>query len=125
MDEFLAKSGVGRCQGLKEAAEVVAKVGFKMFLGVAANVANWSSDESEFSLILDENPLAEFVDLPKEYQSLFFSNILCGVIRGALEMVHMKVECRFLKDVLRGDDCTEMRVLFKEMLSEARPINDE
>ena len=34
-----------------------------------------------------ENPLAEFVELPPQYQGLNYSNLLCGVIRGALEMV--------------------------------------
>lgn len=44
---------------------------------------------SWFTLILDENPLAEFVELPEEALDggLWFSNVLCGVIRGALEMV--------------------------------------
>jgi hypothetical protein len=38
---------------------------------------------------LDENPLAEFVELPEEALEggLWFSNVLCGVLRGALEMV--------------------------------------
>jgi hypothetical protein len=38
---------------------------------------------------LDENPLAEFVELPEEAieNGLWFSNVLCGVLRGALEMV--------------------------------------
>jgi hypothetical protein len=40
-------------------------------------------------LTLDENPLAEFVELPDEVLEggLWFSNVLCGIIRGALEMV--------------------------------------
>lgn len=44
---------------------------------------------SSFTLTLDENPLAEFVELPEEALEgeLWFSNVLCGVIRGALEMV--------------------------------------
>jgi trafficking protein particle complex subunit 3 len=44
---------------------------------------------SSFTLTLDENPLAEFVELPEEVLEggLWFSNVLCGVIRGALEMV--------------------------------------
>ena len=59
-----------------------------MFLGVTATVANYDANKKEFSLILDENPLAEFVELPDEYKdSLWYCNIYCGVIRGALEMV--------------------------------------
>ena len=111
---------------MKETAEVISKVGFKMFLGITANVGNWSADEKEFSLLLDENPFTEFVDLPEQYQDLLYTNILCGVIRGALEMVQMRVECRFVADALRpGDDTTEIRVYFKEYLSESAPINDE
>lgn len=52
---------------------------------------------------------AEFVELPPQYSGLLYSNILCGVIRGALEMVQMKVSCRSVRDVLRGDDVNEIR----------------
>lgn len=40
--------------------------------------------------MFDENPLADFVELPDDGRAqdeLWFSNILCGVLRGALEMV--------------------------------------
>jgi hypothetical protein len=65
-------------------------VGFKIFLNVAPTVTNWSSDNNQFSLIFDENPLADFVELPDDGRAqdeLWFSNILCGVLRGSLEMV--------------------------------------
>ena len=44
-----------------------------------------------FTLTLDENPLAEFVELPEDALEggLWFSNVLCGVLRGALEMVRV------------------------------------
>ena len=63
------------------------QVGFKTFLGVVPTVANWNQTNDEFSLILDQNPLTDFVELPEEHPNLFYSNILCGAIRGALEMV--------------------------------------
>jgi hypothetical protein len=72
------------------------QVGFKMFLGVSATVSNWSADGSECSLILDDNPLVDFVELPDTCQGLFYCNILCGVIRGALEMVKSSTEIPFL-----------------------------
>lgn len=40
-----------------------------------------------FVQVLTDNPLADFVELPDEYRSLRYSNLLPGVIRGALEMV--------------------------------------
>jgi hypothetical protein len=37
--------------------------------------------------VMTDNPLADFVELPEEYRPLCYSNLLPGVIRGALEMV--------------------------------------
>lgn len=60
-----------------------------MFLNITPTVSNWSSDNKEFSLIFEENPLTDFVELPDEALEggLWYSNIYCGVLRGALEMV--------------------------------------
>ena len=116
IDEFLAKAQISTCSNFGETAEVISKVGFKMFLGITAEVVNVSSHE--FSLQLMENPLAEFVELPEQYGSLAYSNILCGVLRGALEMVQMRVECTLTKDALWGDEVTEIRIVLKEMMEE-------
>ena len=54
--------------------------------------------------------MAEFVELPPSaYGVLWYSNVLCGVLRGALEMVQMRVEAQFVKDVLQGDEVSEIR----------------
>lgn len=58
-----------------------------MFLGTSPVVTNWSPAGDEFSLLLESNPLTEFVELPEGHSNLNYSNILCGVLRGALEMV--------------------------------------
>ncbi|GAK64994.1 transport protein particle complex subunit [Moesziomyces antarcticus] len=81
----------------------------------------------EFSLILDENPLAEFVELPQDAAAggLWFSNVLAGVLRGALEMVQMQTECFFVSDTLRGDETTELRVRLLKHLDEEAPIADD
>lgn len=63
------------------------QVGFKMFLGVTASVTNWDADGTSCSLILEDNPLVDFVELPDTCQGLYYCNIISGVIRGALEMV--------------------------------------
>jgi hypothetical protein len=119
IDEFFAKSGTsGTCQTHRETAEVIAKIAFKMFLGVSADVTSWNPDRNSFCLVLFENPLTEFVELPPEMTGLVYSNVLCGAIRGALEMIQIRVDCRFLRDTLRGDEVNEIEVEIKEVMEE-------
>lgn len=119
IDEFLAKSGVANCGNFREVAEAVAKVGFKMFLGVVVEVTSWNAEGTAFSLQVYENPLADYVELPPQYSGLVYSNLLCGVIRGALEMIKYRVECRFVKDGLKGEEVNEIRVELKQMVEES------
>jgi len=120
VDEFFAKApSQGLCKDFTDTARVLSEQAFKMFLGVTAEVANFDSDGKAFSLILRENPLGDFVILPAPYASkLWYSNILCGVIRGSLEMLNMKVNVYFKKDILRGHDLTEIRVELKEIIKD-------
>lgn len=37
----------------------------------------------------------------------------------------MRVECKFVKCVLRGDDITEIRVTLIEILQEEIPVGDD
>ena len=58
-----------------------------MYLGVSPSVTNWSAAGDEFSLLLDSNPLTEFVELPDTCSNMRYSAILPGMVRGACEMV--------------------------------------
>jgi len=75
-----------------------------MFLGVTASVTSWDSDGTCCSIILEDNPLVDFVELPDTCQGLYYCNVLSGVIRGALEMVslllHYQVQNLFVLSVL-------------------------
>jgi hypothetical protein len=97
------------------------QLGFKMFLNTSVTVTNWNGEGTECSLVravplpaarylehktnsltsaclrnmqvLDDNPLVDFVELPEGCQNLCYCQMLCGVIRGALEMVRCWVSC--------------------------------
>ena len=43
-----------------------------MFLGVTAEVADIATDGNAFSLIITDNPLSEFVELPPMYANLHY-----------------------------------------------------
>eukprot|EP01041_Mallomonas_annulata_P006306 gene6304-12762_t len=117
IDEFLAKTGVSNCQNFRETAEIIAKVAFKMFLGVTADVSNWNAENTAFSLIIIDNPLTDFVELPPQFADLQYNNVLVGALRGALEMVQLQTECRIVRDTLRGDDTCEIRVELKGVMT--------
>uniref|UniRef100_A0A3Q3EY45 Trafficking protein particle complex subunit 3 n=1 Tax=Labrus bergylta TaxID=56723 RepID=A0A3Q3EY45_9LABR len=125
IEDFLARSSIGRCQDFRETADVIAKVAFKMYLGVTPSVTNWSPAGDEFSLILENNPLVDFVELPDNHSTLVYSNLLCGVLRGALEMVQMAVDVKFSQDTLRGDNVTEIRMKFIKRIEENLPAGDD
>ena len=89
-----------------------------MYLGISPTVANWNAEKTEFSLVFDELPFADFVELPATLSKLHYCNLLCGVLQGALESLQMKVECSWAQDTLSGGSANELRVVLKEFLSE-------
>ncbi|MBW0534697.1 hypothetical protein O181_074412 [Austropuccinia psidii MF-1] len=146
IEDLLARSSLPRCSDFREVGETTAKLAFKMFLGYSPNISHnpqVNSGLREFTLHFDENVLAEFVELPEDALgsqtknslpgaaepgsagALWYSQILCGVIRGALEMVGMAVEAKFVSDVLRGDETTEMKVRLVKYLDDEVPPADD
>lgn len=124
-DEYVARSGTTRCSDRRVAMDRAARVGFKLFLSVQGSVAGWSADGAECSLVLEDNPLVDFVELPEALAHLKYSNVLPGVLRGAFEAVGTDVECTLVKEPTQGDDVTEIRVRFLSSDPEAYPFRDD
>ncbi|KAK3672783.1 hypothetical protein LTR78_007369 [Recurvomyces mirabilis] len=131
IEDFLAKTssaGPAPCNNFRETAEMIAKVGFKIFLNVTPRVENWDKEGRSFGLVFEEMPVSEFVELPDDgraQEELWFLNLFCGVVKGALEMVQMQVKAEWVSDVLRGDDTTEMRVTLIRYIEDEMPPDDE
>ena len=127
IDEFYAKQPPNRgiCKTFRETVETISKEAFKMFLGITCDVQAFSNNPKKFSLIINQNPLSDFVVLPPQYQNtLWYSNLLCGVIRGALDMINMKVNCYFDKDTLKGDQTNEIILELKEIVKDKYEEDD-
>ena len=94
----------------------------KNFLGINGELKQIS--EKEFHYVFQNNPLALFVELPEHLKELYYSNIICGMIRGLLENANFKVECNFDKDKTKGDDINDIKIVIVEIMEE-RFIDDE
>ena len=86
IEDFLARTNTARCADMKDTAEKIQSA-YKMYLGITPTITNWTVSNDEFSLIFDQNPMTEFVELPENITQLKYCNLMCGIIRGACEMV--------------------------------------
>lgn len=125
IEDFLARTNTPRCNDFRETADIISKVAFKTYLGITPVVSNWSPGSDEFSLLIENNPLIDFVELPDGHNALNYSNILSGVLKGALEMVQMEVDVKFVQDQLKGDSVTELRLKFVKRLEDAVPVGED
>lgn len=128
IDHFFATSDkIVYCKKFSTAMQVVADSAFKKFLGQAAECTKWDAEKKSCSLVMANNPLGDFVMMPTGYRtSLWYSNIMCGIIRGALEMINMKVNASFVSDNLRDQGVqTEIRVQLIEVIQDKYDSDDD
>lgn len=88
-------------------------------------MTSWRADGRAFSLVFKSNPLGEFVELPPELADLDYSSVICGALRGALQMLQMSVECQLMREEVKGAAESEIRVTLKEILVEQYNDEDE
>ncbi|KAJ1508024.1 transport protein particle 22 kDa subunit [Coelomomyces lativittatus] len=127
IEEFVSKAQIGRCKDFKETCDIVAKVGFKMFLNIVPQVKE--IDSKTYSFLFEETPLSDYVEVPEMYQKkdppLYYSNVICGCIRGALEMIQLQVEVHWVSDVLLGDEVSELRIQLVKVLEDEIPAGED
>jgi len=124
VEDFLARTNTTKCTDFRETSEKIQHA-IKLFLNVSPQITSWSAANDEFSLVFETNPVGEFVELPDNCNNLRYANILCGAIRGALEMVHLEVACWFVQDTLTGDNVTEIRVKYLKKIEDTVPPGDD
>lgn len=126
VEDFLARTALPRCNNLFMTSDVICKVAFKCFLNLTPESRDWSSAGDQFSLVLTENPLNKFVELPQDAKDkLWYSNIFCGVLKGALQMVQLDCDVSFVNDVLRGDMINEIKIKLVKILKDEIPIGED
>ncbi|CAD6188425.1 unnamed protein product [Caenorhabditis auriculariae] len=123
-DDFLAKnSNVPRCTDCRQIAEVLCKNAIPCYLGTTANSSNWVGGDREFTIVIENNPLNELVQVPPNLLAagLSYSQVIAGAIRGALEAVHFKVYATAMENGAN----TEIRIRFDSVLKDNLPAGED
>ena len=97
---------------------------FTNFLGISDHKLNKKTD-TEFEITFKNNSLNTYVELPDSLKSLWYSNIICGIIRGAFLIVNVDVQCQFVKDILKGDDINCISFVVKQYIEEKFADDDD
>ena len=80
--------------------------------------------EKEFHLTFTQNPICLYVELPESLEGLCYSNIICGILRGMMEISGFEIQCEFAKDKMKGDDINDLKITLVKLIEE-RFIDDE
>ncbi|GMH53900.1 hypothetical protein TrRE_jg6913 [Triparma retinervis] len=121
IDEYLSKVSLASpttppCSTFHQTGDSIAKIGFKMFLGISCDISYPSP--TTFVLTVHSNPLSTFVEIPPSREGLSYCEIMNGVIEGSLGAVSLRVESRFRKQIEKGDDVTTIEVEMMERIKD-------
>ena len=126
IDDFLAKSCIDPPKTFDEAISIITNKALKFYLDIGAKCELIKTDNNmidtnqqyEYRIYFSENPLNDYVELPDKFKGLWYSNMICGVIRGAFEAINIKVECKYTKDTLKNSEINEIRIKLIEIIEE-------
>ena len=122
IDDVLVK--LGKLQELPKKNFIDQIVGqiFTSFLGIPdynfQKTKDGENDCNEYEITFKTNPLNLFVELPEKLKTLWYSNLICGIIRGAFDVIFIEVETHFEKDTLRGDNINLIKFTIKQFIEE-------
>lgn len=86
-DEFLASSPSTHCTKFSQTAAGVC-LAIKTFLGCTDVSSSGAAPESTvYDISVGDNPLERYLRLPSQLSTLCYSQIICGAIRGALQVI--------------------------------------
>jgi hypothetical protein len=123
----LAARGAAPCDSVPRAVDVIAQRALPYYLGVDPQSVSVIVDRAALAtaapgapqtldIRLDESPLGAFVQLPRALKEarLWYSNMVCGAIAGALRMLDFPGTCAvyFVADKMCGDAETRIRVKY-------------
>jgi hypothetical protein len=98
-----------------------------MFLNIIPSISDVEGHKDEFTIVFEENPLIEYVELPSSAikDSFQYLSIIPGIMRGAFEMLHMQVECTILNcNLVNRNAPTQIKVkLVKVNVAELPPTD--
>lgn len=87
------------------------------YLGMSGtSLERWNEEGTQVSLLLPDNPLEHWVQLPESLSELQYCSVIGGAIRGALEMVNLRVSITTEADALKGESTTALRIQLDEVL---------
>ena len=102
--------------------EILIKQLLQNYLGILPEIKQIS--EKEYHILFVKNPISFYVELPEHLNALCYSNIICGIIRGMLEVAGYEVTCEFVKDTVKDDDVNDIKLTFVKIIEEVF-IDDE
>lgn len=141
VDDFCSKNPKIKCRSFKDSMDAVATVSVERqasafraaarelpgpappqialpaYLGLkGCHLEKWNSEGTNVCVVMPGNPLEKWVELPAELVELQYCNIIAGAIRGALEMVNLRVTVEVESDALKGDAETSLRITLAEVI---------